>query len=110
LRVARNRCIDLIRRRRTVAWEEGETDEPIDAEPLPDELVERADLQHLLAEAIQQLPPAYGEVVALRYAAERSFGEIAAIVGCDEGTARVRFLRAKTRLREYLRTRLEAEC
>src|SRR5947209_19971693 len=57
-RVARNRCIDLIRRRRTVPlidWsdEEPGDHEPPDDEPLPEELVERADLQRLLAEAIQ---------------------------------------------------------
>jgi RNA polymerase sigma factor (sigma-70 family) len=106
-RVARNRCIDLIRRRRRVAWDEQDAEEPVDEEPLPDELVERADLQHVLAQAIQALPPAYGEVVALRYAADRSFAEIAAIVGCDEGTARVRFHRAKQLLRRSLRARIE---
>ena len=110
-RVARNRCIDLIRRRRTVPLESDEgikhlSDEPIDDQPLPEEIAERADLQRLLAEAIQALPPVYGEVVALRYAADRSFSEIAAIVGCDEGAARVRFHRAKALLRDYLRARV----
>jgi RNA polymerase sigma-70 factor (ECF subfamily) len=110
-RVARNRCIDVIRRRRTVSLEQPTADpdepppsfEPVDLEPLPDELAERADLQRLLAEAIAQLPPAYAEVVALRYAGERSFAEIAAILECDEGAARVRFHRAKTLLRRALR-------
>ena len=103
-RVARNRCIDMIRRRRTVSLE-GWADEPeaVDEEPLPDELAERADLQRLLAEAIAQLPPSYAEVVALRYAADRSFAEIGAILECDEGAARVRFHRAKNLLRQYLR-------
>jgi RNA polymerase sigma factor (sigma-70 family) len=77
--------------------------EPADQEPLPDELAERADLQRVLAEAIARLPPAYAEVVALRYAGERSFAEIGAILDCDEGAARVRFHRAKTLLRRHLR-------
>jgi RNA polymerase sigma factor (sigma-70 family) len=105
-RVARNRCIDLIRRRRTVPLEPDDDhlpEEPIDDQPLPEEIAERADLQRLLAEAIHALPPVYGEVVALRYAADRSFAQIAAIVGCDEGAARVRFHRAKALLRQYLR-------
>ena len=106
-RVARNRCIDVIRRRRTVPLEATEPSldnaEPADDEPLPDELVERADLQRVLAEAIHQLPPAYAEVVALRYAADRSFAEIAAILDCEEGAARVRFHRAKSLLRQQLR-------
>jgi RNA polymerase sigma factor (sigma-70 family) len=104
-RVARNRCIDVIRRRRTVPFNTNETDErePIDEEPLPDELAEHKDLQRLLHEAIAQLPPSYAEVVALRYAADRSFAEIGQILDCDEGAARVRFHRAKSLLRKYLR-------
>jgi RNA polymerase sigma-70 factor (ECF subfamily) len=113
-RVARNRCIDVIRRRRTVPLrlidESGEPLhlEPADDEPLPDELAERADLQRLLASAIASLPPAYGEVVALRYASDRSFAEIAQILDCDEGAARVRFHRAKGLLRRQLRALVEA--
>ena len=104
-KVARNRCIDVIRRRRTVSLQlSEETTEPADDEPLPDEIAERADLQEQLNKAIAQLPPTYAEVVALRYAADRSFAEIATILDCDEGAARVRFHRAKNLLRQYLRT------
>ena len=109
-RVARNRCIDLIRRRRTVplqlpdeSGEGGLTLEPADDDPLPDEMAERADLQRLLSAAIAELPPAYAEIVALRYAGDRSFAEIALILDVDEGAARVRFHRAKGLLRRHLR-------
>jgi RNA polymerase sigma-70 factor (ECF subfamily) len=105
-RVARNRCLDILRRRRTVPFEPPDDAggaEPQDQQPLPDELAERADLQHLLLRAIATLPPAYAEVVSLRYAADRSFAEIASILNCDEGAARVRFHRAKGLLREALR-------
>jgi RNA polymerase sigma-70 factor (ECF subfamily) len=78
----------------------------VDDEPLPDELAERADLQRMLSKAISELPPAYAEVVALRYAGDRSFAEIAAILDCDEGAARVRFHRAKNLLRRQLRESL----
>ena len=40
----------------------------VDEDPLPEELAERGDLQRVLSEAIAKLPPAYAEVVALRYA------------------------------------------
>jgi RNA polymerase sigma factor (sigma-70 family) len=114
-RVARNRCIDIIRRRRTVplGWP-ADLDEniapidPADDDPLPDELVERADLQRILSNAIDQLPPAYAEVVSLRYAGDRSFAEIASILDCDEGAARVRFHRAKALLRGFLRASADA--
>src|SRR5437870_4806653 len=109
-RVARNRCIDIIRRRRTVPLRVtddcGETSlasDPADEAPLPEELVERADLQRVLSAAIAELPPPYAEVVALRYAGDQSFAEIAAILDCDEGAARVRFHRAKALLRRHLR-------
>jgi len=109
-RVARNRCIDIIRRRRTVplrvtddAGEVSLASDPADEAPLPEEMVERADLQRVLSAAIAELPPAYAEVVALRYAGDRSFAEIAAILDCDEGAARVRFHRAKALLRRHLR-------
>jgi RNA polymerase sigma-70 factor (ECF subfamily) len=116
-RVARNRCIDVIRRRRTVPLgslvdDSGESalpTDPIDDEPLPDVLAERADLQRLLSNAISELPSAYAEVVALRYAGDRSFAEIAAILECDEGTARVRFHRAKTLLRRHLRASISVD-
>ncbi|MBV9579115.1 MAG: sigma-70 family RNA polymerase sigma factor [Chloroflexi bacterium] len=114
-RVARNRCIDVIRRRRTVpltvvddADDNLNSFEPADDEPLPDELAERADLQRLLTSAIAALPPTYSEVVALRYAGDRSFAEIAEILGCDEGAARVRFHRAKGLLRRQLHALVEA--
>jgi RNA polymerase sigma-70 factor (ECF subfamily) len=114
-RVARNRCIDVIRRRRTVPLTLTDDSggplnafEPADDEPLPDELAERADLQRLLASAIASLPPTYSEVVALRYAGDRSFAEIAQILDCDEGAARVRFHRAKGLLRRHLRALVEA--
>lgn len=111
-RVARNRCIDVIRKRRTVQLTVDDDEdapfgpaEPVDETPLPDELAERADLQRLLGVAIASLPPAYAEVVSLRYAADRSFAEIAQIVGCDEGAARVRFHRAKGLLRRVVAER-----
>jgi RNA polymerase sigma-70 factor (ECF subfamily) len=109
-RVARNRCIDVIRRRRTIplamaddSAESPSSMDPVDEDPLPDLLVERADLQRVLADAIASLPTAYAEVVALRYAADRSFAEIATILDCEEGAARVRFHRAKALLRRHLR-------
>src|SRR3954451_23801721 len=57
-RVARNRCIDVIRRRRTVPGDTSDAEGDVttdldlaDDEPLPEELAERADLQRLLAQA-----------------------------------------------------------
>ena len=101
-------AISLIMAPATLAQDATRQSDPADDQPLPDELAERADLQKLLASAIAALPPTYGEVVALRYAGDRSFAEIAEILDCDEGAARVRFHRAKGLLRHQLRVLLEA--
>jgi RNA polymerase sigma-70 factor (ECF subfamily) len=111
-RTVRNRCIDVIRQRRTVSLTDHSTgDDPsgalgeqlADPDPLPDELVERGDLQQLLSAAIRRLPDRYREVVALRYTTDLSFGEIADALDIPENTARIHFHRAKALLREALR-------
>src|SRR5262245_16734978 len=56
MKVARNKCIDLTRRRRTVPLSSFGIDDdsaeidPIDEAPLPSELYEQAELQHILQE------------------------------------------------------------
>lgn len=112
-RIVRNRCIDVIRQRRTVslsAAEDAEDDNGTalesrlpDADPLPEELAERADLQQLLSAAIHRLPAHYRDVVALRYTSDLSFAEVAEALGIPENTARIRFHRAKALLRTALR-------
>jgi RNA polymerase sigma-70 factor (ECF subfamily) len=110
-RIARNRCLDLLKRKRAVVFsalaaaeddEAGVPDVP-DADPLPDELAARADLQRILSAAIDSLAPAYREVVALRYAGDLAFGEIAVVLGMPENSVKTRFQRAKAMLRVALR-------
>jgi RNA polymerase sigma factor (sigma-70 family) len=109
-RIARNRCLDVLKRKRAVAFsalaaDDDETSVPDvpDADPLPDELAERADLQRLLGAAIDALAPAYREVVALRYAGDLTFGEIAVVLNMPENSVKTRFQRAKAMLRITLR-------
>ena len=113
-RTIRNRCIDVIRQRRTVSLDtparESEEDDGLppgdqmaDIDPLPDELVERADLQQLLSAAIRRLPERYRDVVALRYTTDLTFGEVATALEIPENTARIHFHRAKALLRQALR-------
>ncbi len=112
-RTIRNRCVDVIRRRRTVSLsattesEEGDgaplEDQLAAADPLPEDLAERADLQRLLGAAIARLPPRYREVVALRYTTDLTFGQIAETLGIPENTAKIHFHRAKALLRQRLR-------
>jgi RNA polymerase sigma factor (sigma-70 family) len=111
-RIARNQCIDRLRQRRPSLPVEGDVDDaPVfelqDPEPLPEELLERRDLQRLLADAIGALPERYRAVVALRYVTDLTFAEIGATLGLPENTAKTFFQRAKALLRDHLRARLE---
>jgi len=113
-RVARNCCVDELRRRRRSAIHfsqleaentEGDVlclgDMP-DPGLLPDELMECQDLQQLLHEAIQSLPPKFRSVVLLRYVSQLSFAEIGKTLGMPEATAKTYFHRAKMLLRRVL--------
>ncbi len=113
-RVARNCCVDELRRRRRSAIHfsqleaentEGDVlclgDMP-DPGMLPDELMECQDLQQLLQEAIQSLPPKFRSVVLLRYISQLSFAEIGKTLGMPEATAKTYFHRAKMLLRRVL--------
>jgi len=110
--VARNRCLDELRRKRLIHFSElqapGEEEElsPLaiipDTGPLPEEIAERHDLQSILQRAIDALPPKFRAVVLLRYAAQLSFAEIGQALQMPEATAKTYFQRAKPLLRSTL--------
>jgi len=110
--VARNCCLDELRRKRVVRFSEldayNEEDESNaltfvqDPNPLPEEIVERHDLQERLLRAIQCLPPKFRSVVFLRFAAQLTFPEIGKALGMPEATAKTYFSRAKPLLRASL--------
>lgn len=110
--VARNRCLDELRRKHPIPFSELEpaNDEddlsPLatiaDSSPLPEELAERRDLQQSLQKAIQTLPPRFRSVVTLRYAGQLRFSEIGQVLSMPEATAKTYFQRAKPLLRAAL--------
>lgn len=110
--VARNRCLDELRRKRAIHFSvlEAASDEeelsPLsampDTQPLPDELAEHHDLQDHLQQAIQSLPLKFRSVVLLRYVAQLSFAEIGQALNMPEATAKTYFQRAKPLLRAAL--------
>jgi RNA polymerase sigma factor (sigma-70 family) len=73
-----------------------------DPGPLPEELLERHDLQRHLCQAIESLPPKFRAVVVLRYASQLSFSEIGRTLSMPEATAKTYFHRAKALLRKIL--------
>jgi RNA polymerase sigma-70 factor, ECF subfamily len=117
-RVARNRCLDELRRKRAIHFSELEmvSDEdeisPLaampDPGPLPEDLAEHHDVQDALRAAIDGLPPKFRSVVLLRYTAQLSFSEIGHVLHMPEATAKTYFQRAKPLLRVALKDRLQA--
>ena len=115
--VARNRCLDELRRKRAIHFSELEANSddddlsPLaimpDTRPLPEEIAERHDLQQILRQAIQGLPPKFRSVVLLRYAGQLSFSEIGQTLNMPEATAKTYFQRARPLLRAALSTQLQ---
>src|SRR5438132_7346191 len=110
--VARNRCLDELRRKRAIHFSElekgtDEEEQPLvetmeDLSPLPEQVVERRDVQEILLKAIRALPPKFRAVVLLRYAAQLSYAEIGRVLNMPEATAKTYFQRVKPLLRNVL--------
>src|SRR6266702_8602599 len=113
--VARNRCVDELRRRRrqaeipfsTLEWKYREEElSPVDSipdpEPLPEEVAERIDLQCSLQRAIFTLPPKLRSIVYLHCFKQLSFSEIGHMLKISESTVKLYFYRSLPRLRTAL--------
>jgi RNA polymerase sigma factor (sigma-70 family) len=110
--VARNSCLDELRRKRAIAFSQlevtdGEDDlSPMailpDTDPLPEEVAELHELQFVLRQAIDELPLKFRQVVLLRYIGRFSFVEISTILNMPQATAKTYFQRARPLLRKTL--------
>ena len=114
--VARNRSLDILRRKRLLSFSEVETgneedeaaflDTIPDTSPTPEELAERRDLQHELQRAILALPHTYRSVVLLYYGEQLNFSEIGQALNMPVSTVKTHFHRAKPFLRAVLTAQL----
>jgi RNA polymerase sigma-70 factor (ECF subfamily) len=115
LRIARNHCIDLLRRRRPTLALEARSDEPETgvAPELRDhfattgeDAMQEQEAQRDLDLAVAALPPRYREVIALFHVQHKSYAEIADTLGVPMGTVMTWLHRArkelKARLSEHL--------
>lgn len=115
LRVARNRCLDELRKKRDVYFSQLESIDSQDDDdalsplsciadpyPLPQELLEQHDLQQSLQRAIYGLPAKFRIIVLLRYKDEMSFPEIGRVLNIPAATAKTYFRRARPLLRAAL--------
>jgi RNA polymerase sigma-70 factor (ECF subfamily) len=96
LRIARNHCIDLLRRRRPTLALEARSDESPETGVAPElsdryamggeQAVQEIEAQRDLERAIASLPPRYREVIALFHVQHKSYAEIAGALGVPMGT------------------------
>lgn len=106
LTIAKNRCIDHLRRRDHEPWED--TDEAVELDgfaddaPLPAELLSR---RSALGDALDQLAEGERALIVLRFRHGLEYPELASVFGLREGTVRMRLSRALAKMRERLEQR-----
>jgi len=116
--VARNRCLDELRRRRrrpeipfSILERQYREEElsPIEAIPdselLPEEVAERTDLHCSLQRAIFSLSPKFRSIVCLHCFRHLSFSEVGRMLNMPENTVKTYFYRSLPRLRRALVSR-----
>lgn len=103
LRIARNHCYDLLRRRgvRPQADEEAAA-LAVDSAPTALDRLEEAETSRNLEAALQGLPASDREVLALYYVQRKKTREIADLIGVAPGTVMARLFRAREKLRKNL--------
>ncbi len=111
LRIARNHCLDLLRRRIPARArveldadpEDGPARELADDDATgADQALEQAQTRRVLEQAVAALPPNYREVVHLFHVEQLSYKEIASTMGIPMGTVMTWLHRARAQLRVSL--------
>lgn len=111
LRIARNHCLDVLRRRIPDSQrleldadpEEGSPRELADVSaPRGDDVLEKRELAGALERAVAALPPNYREVVHLFHVEHLSYKEIASTLDVPIGTVMTWLHRARAKLKDAL--------
>ena len=110
-RIAHNAAIDHLRRAGGARTEdlhtEGEGGRTFErplasAAPTPEQESERRELRAEIESVVQELAPAYRELIVLRHALDLSYDEIAEVTGLPLGTVKNRIFRAREAMRSLL--------
>jgi RNA polymerase sigma-70 factor (ECF subfamily) len=111
-RIVRNLCFNLSAKGRRrgecplITESEGGID-PRGSGPDPYQASLAAERAELLWEALQQLAPDHREIILLRHFRDRSYSEIAELLGIPRGTVMSRLYYARRALRRLLEDRLD---
>ena len=112
-RIAVNRALTHLARRKRRSAGDAEVADAADgmpgAEPIlgsseadPEQQVVAAEERALVREAVAKLPPRYRAVITLFYLEERSYKEVAGVLGVPVGTLKTHLHRARALLRDIL--------
>lgn len=116
-RIAVNTCYDMLRasgRRRTISLDQTGEDndpilpEPVDPNPLPDEVLERQERISAVREEIAALPEDHRHILILRDLTDVSYQDLAQLLDIAEGTVKSRLSRARRQLAQRLQARMTA--
>lgn len=99
----------------TVLFQVLRKDDETDARPLqwederylPDEMARRRDLEKIVEETVEELPPHHRQVFRLRELEGRTYDEIAETTGVKLGTVKSRLARARDRFAQLIAPKLE---
>ena len=100
-RIAHNRGLTHVYRRRRQIPESEESDEIIDPKSNPESSAIQKSMQARLAQAIRSLPVAYRQVITMALE-ELPHADIALVLGISDSNVAVRLSRARAMLREKL--------
>lgn len=99
MRVVRNRCIDLLRKRKPSG--QGDT-ELMDPGAGPQRMLETSQRDQQLQHALANIKPDQREIVVLRDYLDLPYAEIAIVLDIAPGTVMSRLHRARLALKEFL--------
>lgn len=100
--IAKNTCIDWIRKKKTMLLDDKFAETLINQAPLASENLEKTDIFQVLVSAMDNLLPKYQTVLSLRYNDNLNFREIAVILKESINTIKSRHRRALNMLKKNL--------
>lgn len=100
LRVVRNRCFDMLRRRRR---SDMPVDELADTAATPEQALQGAQRDEALKRALASMPGEQRQIIVLRDFLDLTYAEVAAVLGVPQGTVMSRLHRARLVLKETLK-------
>ena len=102
IRMTRNRCLDLIRSRRTVSMEVVKKNNRAEEDCLDTDYLEIAEMAGLVKRIISRLPDLQRTVIHLRDIEQLEYEEIAEATDMNVNTIRVNLSRARKKVRDEI--------